>query len=136
MDKLEVGNWYRIGTSIFSPSTVVNFEPDTNMGETCGVGVYCAWFNFKNNWYCDLLPEKFDLDRDQIKPLKTLTPQEALILLANGFVLKIGESQLKVDLETGNILIKMLEGSNFQVYNFGLSFGDFTIHALPESENG
>ena len=132
MDKLEVGKWYRIGTSIFSPSTVVNFEPDTNMGETCGVGVYCAWFNFKNNWYCDLLGEKFDLDRDQIKPLETLTPREALILLANGFELFHKNENFIVKINSGGLLLnKKFEGINWELC-FLSDYSDFIIHALPE----
>jgi hypothetical protein len=137
MNELIEGKWYRIENSIFRPSTVVEFEPDLNMGDTCNVGVYCAWFNFKNNWYCDFLQEKFDLPSDRIKPLETLTPKEALILLAHGFELIYfgGWVDTIIKLVDRKIMMKQPKhsGENWSEYQ-GNTFDSFTIHALPEGE--
>lgn len=129
MGKLQVYRFYKeIG---LDGNTLIHHVTKEENGRFFGV-----YYDLSEQFLDDREAPFVDTFINKLSLIETLTPREALILLANGFVLKSCELQLKVDLETGNILIKMLEGSNFQVYGFGISFDDLTIYALPEAENG
>ena len=70
-----------------------------------------------------------DYDKDGIKHLETLTPREALILLANGFVL-INEEGMSIKF-TEAIYYNIYKGKGTWFQFRGLLNG-FTIHALPK----
>jgi hypothetical protein len=72
---------------------------------------------------------KDGLTVSRFKEVKSLTPSEALHLLAEGFVLEFHDCQFKVNLETGSMLFK---GNDFdwKVTQFKIYRG-MTIHELP-----
>lgn len=129
MDKLEVGKWYRILDSGFD-EYLFQYKNDsefTSMFDKWLDGVYRGESYHPKDWH-------------GIKPLETLTPSEALILLGNGFEL--------INKRTG--LITWLKGNRLHWRENCENYGDihweedrdclelekFTIYALPESENG
>ena len=128
MDKLEVGKWYR---------------HDELEG----------WiFQFKENQYCKYMDcydrgllkgqnQFYKKEYEHYSLLETLTPREALILLAHGFTLSKqyindnGEHILEAIRLVGN-QIHYVDDLSVHGSRRWYSLDGFTIHALPESENG
>ncbi len=118
MAKLEVGEWFRYGDFILHKKEYDYYAIYEN-----GIEKYGRFEMTKNQ-------------SDLLKPLETLTPSEALILLANGFVLKKKGYLIKKDNDT--IITrrdKEVERGFWHLAALSLLQG-FKIHALPEGENG
>lgn len=125
MDKLEVGEWYR---------------HDELEG----------WiFQFKENQYCKYMDcydrgllkgqnQFYKKEYEHYSLLETLTPSEALILLANGFVLKRRGYEYKIF--NGKLKYREIRdlcyGPNIFINVEVCDYSGFTIHALPEAKNG
>ena len=121
MDKLEVGKWYR-----FKGDLIKCIEANTDEES-----LFHRWeydFPKREGRY------NFSLwhDDEYLKPLETLTPSEALILLGNKFTLWHHEGQYKIFEDDGDLVYLLENNCGGGLWNGG--FNDLTIHALPDGE--
>jgi len=130
-NELRVGEWYRCNDWIFIPKSREEISClDSTVLVFTGFGILISDNQVvikKNmNFYQGVLRE--------FKPLETLTPKEALILLAHGFELYRNGYIFKVN--HAGCLVRCEEGDNWYGENAQSNFDNFTIHALPEESNG
>ena len=134
MDKLEVGEWYinEIGWHDFLLCTKIIDDIAYFKCVSCGEIAQTTQFAIDGRTVTEFF-----------KPLETLTPSEALILLAHGFELKKNfDNKFNVFVKlSGNFIeAKHDNGGRYTVVNLMdttnilVCPNEFTIHALPEGE--
>jgi len=119
MEKLEVGKWYRFDNGRFSAIFSETAQGNSNI------------VIFQGNEIKIYIDRNGEPPFNGYETLETLTPKEALILLANGFVLEKKENYLyaiKDDCLKHNN--QGGKGKWFAAVSC-LSLTGFTIHALP-----